>query len=61
MADGPSIKFPDGNVDIVDPDDIAPTYADIITELREVDGVSTSPSARSLLMERVTLDGRFAS
>lgn len=40
MADGPVIKFPDGSsVDIVDPDNIPPLYTDLISELREVDGV----------------------
>lgn len=39
MSDGPFIKFPDGStVEIVDPDNIAPVYADLLTEFREVDG-----------------------
>ncbi len=38
--DGPIIKFPDGgSVKVVDPDNIAPVYVDLITEFREVDGV----------------------
>lgn len=40
MSDGPIIKFPDGDsVEIVDPDNISPAFTDLITELREVDGV----------------------
>jgi hypothetical protein len=40
MADNPKITFPDGSsVDIADPDNIAPVYADLITEFREVDGI----------------------
>ena len=40
MSDGPFINFPDGTkIDIVDPDNIAPVFADLLTEFREVDGV----------------------
>lgn len=40
MSETPFIKFADiGAVDIVDPDNIAPVYADMLTEVREVDGV----------------------
>lgn len=40
MANGPVIKFPDGSsVNIVDPDDIAPVYTDLLSEFREVNGV----------------------
>lgn len=40
MSDSPIIKFPDGDsVEIVDPDNISPAFADLVTEFREVDGV----------------------
>lgn len=40
MAYSPVIKFPDGSsVEVVDPDNITPTYSDLVTEVREVDGV----------------------
>lgn len=40
MSDAPRIKLTDSiSVEIVDPDNIRPVYADLVTELRVVNGV----------------------